>query len=176
MEPTIPIDSQDKKTEKTKKKLSKKAKIIIALISAIVVISAIAAILIFVVFKKEEPVIELTDRDILSSISWEKEGSPTVIWTFDTDGTGEITTNKSNYYGIKWTLEEGDTTTLNITTDWLYDLNDSFTFTLNRETTTFHVVNLVDGTESTFVQLGTAEKAAAEKSDQPEATELEKTE
>ena len=175
MEPTFPIDLKNQKSGK-RKKLSKKTKLAIIISAVVVALLAIAAILIFVVFKKEEPEVVLTDRDFLSSISWEKQGAPTVIWTFHNDGTGEITTNKSNYYDMEWELEEGDTTTLKITTNWLYDLEDSFTFALNREEKTFIVVNLADNTESTFVQLGTAERAAAEQQSQTEASALEKTE
>ncbi|MBR5389290.1 hypothetical protein IK146_01900 [Candidatus Saccharibacteria bacterium] len=177
MEPVIPIDDdKTEETSKTKKKLSKKAKLAIIISAAVVVLLGIAAVLFFVVFKKEEPEIVLTDRDILTSISWEKQGAPTVIWTFRADGTGEITTNKSNYYNTTWSLndEEGIDTTLDITTSWLYELKDSFTFKLDREANTFTVKNLADETESIFVPLGTAEKATAGQLEGP--AELEKTE
>ena len=177
MEPLIPIDdNKPEETSKTKKKLSKKAKLAIIISAAVVAALGIAALLIFVVFKKEEPEVILTDRDILTSISWEKQDAPTVIWTFHTDGTGEITTNKSNYYDTSWSLNDEDEaeTTLDITTSWLYELKDSFTFKMDREANTFMVKNLADETESTFVPLGTAEKAATEQHEG--ADELDKTE
>ena len=160
--------------EKSKKHLSKKARIAIIISSIVVALLGIAALLIFVVFKKEEPVIVLTDRDILVSRSWEKQDAPTVIWTFRADGTGELTTNKTNYYDTKWALSDEEPVKLEITTAWLYELKDSFTFSLDREANTFTVKNLADGTESIFVPLGTAETATEGTSEEP--TELEKSE
>ena len=185
MEPTIPIDSapetpttepiiEPEDDEKAEKRLSKKARIAIIISSVIVALLGIAATLFFVVFKKEEPEVILTDRDILVSISWEKQDAPTVIWTFHKDGTGELTTNKSNYYDTEWTLNDEEPATLKITTKWLYELNDSFTFTLDHEARTFTVKNLADDTESVFVPLGTAETSAQDQTEEP--AELEKTE
>lgn len=154
------------------KKLSKDKKISPIVIVAIIIgVLAIAGVcLYFFLFKKTEPEVVLTDLQyIVKTGSWEKQDSPTVIWTFREDGTGELTTNKSNYYGTTWELTEGEEgQTLIITTDWLYELKDSFTFTLDREANSFTVKNLADDTESIFVPLGTQ----AEK----EASELEKTE
>jgi hypothetical protein len=139
---------------------------------------------VFVVFKKpEEPEVVVTDVTYLSANAWEKQDAPTVIWTFREDGTGEITTNKSNYYSMEWSLDGESERTLKIVTAWLYELEDSFSFELNREENYFIVKNLSDETESIFVPLGTAEKHAAEHieippENQPEAeqSELEKTE
>jgi flagellar basal body-associated protein FliL len=164
----------EEEEDKPKKHLSKKAKIAIIVSSIVVVLLGIAALLVFVVFKKEEPVVILTDRDILVSKSWEKQDAPTVIWTFRADGTGELTTNKTNYYDTKWTLSDDEPATLEITTAWLYELKDSFTFTLDREANTFTVKKLSDDTESVFVPLGTAETAAKEALEEP--AELEKSE
>ena len=164
MEPASPADKIDKIAgTKPKKRLSKKARLAIIISSVVVALATIAAVLIFVVFKKEEPVAVLTDRDLLTAHAWEKQDAPTVIWTFHADGTGEITTNKTNYYDIIWSLsQEEDTHKLEIQTDWLYKLNDSFTFSLDRETDTFTVKNLSDETESVFLPLGTAEKKSSE--------------
>ncbi|MBR3319669.1 hypothetical protein IKG06_04210 [Candidatus Saccharibacteria bacterium] len=185
MEPTIPTDSvtenittepviEPEVDEKPKKKLNKKVRIAVIVSSIVVVLLGIAALLYFVVFKKEEPEIVLTDRDILVSNSWEKQGAPTVIWTFHQDGTGEVTTNKTNYYDTRWFLSDEEPAKLEITTKWLYELNDSFTFALDREARSFTVKNLADDTESVFVPLGTAETAAQDQTEEP--TELEKTE
>ncbi|MBR3319727.1 hypothetical protein IKG20_00230 [Candidatus Saccharibacteria bacterium] len=161
---------------KPKKHLSKKAKLAIIISAIVLGVIAIALVLILIVFKKTEPEVVLTDLDILTAHAWEKEGAETVIWTLNRDGTGEITTNKSNYYDMKWTIEQGEETqTLKVDTAWLYELNDSFSFSLDREADSFTVKNLADETESVFVPLGTAEKKAAEQtetSDDP----VEKTE
>ena len=171
-EPVAEPESEEE--EKPKKRLSKKARIAIIISSIVIALLGIAALLIFVVFKKEEPIIVLTDRDILVSRSWEKQDAPTVIWTFRADGTGELTTNKTNYYDTEWTLSDEEPVKLEITTAWLYELKDSFTFSLDREANTFTVKNLTDGTESIFVPLGTAETAAGGSPEEP--AELEKSE
>ncbi|MBR3232952.1 hypothetical protein IKF74_01570 [Candidatus Saccharibacteria bacterium] len=177
MESTNPADKIDQVAgTKPKKHLSKKAKLALIISGAVLVAAAIVVVLILFVFKKTEPVIVKTDRDILTAHAWEKDGAPTVIWTFRDDGSGEITTNKSNYYNMNWSLEQGEgesaTQTLKITTNWLYDIEDTFTFSLDRDEDTFTVKNLADNIESVFLPLGTAEQKTAE----PDAEELEKTE
>lgn len=170
MEPTSPADKIDQQAgTKPKKHLSKKAKLALIISAAVLALAGLAAVLVLVVFKTEEPEIILTDRDYLVAHAWEKQGAPTVIWTFHADGTGEITTNKQNYYAMNWALEQENS--LAIKTDWLYELSDNFDFSYNKDTDTFTVKNLADETESVFVPLGTAET-------QPEepAKELEKTE
>ena len=161
------------KKEKKHRKLSKKARLVIIIGSIVGGLAIIGVLLYFLVFRKVEPVVVLSDRDILVSHAWEKKDTSTVIWTFRADGTGELTTNKSNYYDTKWRLEqEDDKQILKIDTAWLYELNDSFEFVLDRENDSFSVKNLAEETESVFVPLGTAEQKAAEQSD----AELEKTE
>ena len=175
-EPGEFVVAEPKKEEKEKKKhkkLGKKARLAIIIGSVVGSLAIIGVLLYFLVFRKVEPVVVLSDRDILVSHAWEKKDAPTVIWTFHADGTGELTTNKSNYYDTKWSLEqEDDKQVLKIDTAWLYELNDSFEFALDRENDSFSEKNLADETESVFVSLGTAEQKAAEQPD----TELEKTE
>lgn len=174
-EAVAPPKKQEEK-EKKHKKLGKKARLAIIIGSVVVGLAVVGALLYFLVFRKEEPVVVLTDRDILVAHAWEKQDAPTVIWTFHADGTGEITTNKSNYYDMKWYFEQdGEDRTLKIDTAWLYELNDSFNFTLDRENSSFTVKNLADEGESVFVPLGTAEQKAAEQPEEQPA-ELEKTE
>ena len=155
---------------KPKKHLSKKAKLALIIFAAVIVTAGIVVALFLFVFKHEEPEIVLTDRDYLVAHAWEKQGAPTVIWTFRADGSGEITTNKQNYYSMKWSLEQDNL--LNIKTDWLYELNNSFEFSYDKENDRFTVKNKGDETESTFAPLGTAEQQPAE----PAPEELEKTE
>lgn len=152
----------------------KKTKLTLIIIAAVVSALIIAGVCVyFFVLKKPEPEVVLTDAQyVIKTGSWEKQDSPTVIWTFRADGTGEVTTNKSNYYNTTWELTEDESAqTLSITTDWLYELNDSFEFALDRETNSFTVKNKSDETESVFVPLGTqADKGTKD------AGELEKTE
>ena len=157
--------------KKEPKKLSKRAKLIIIISSIIIGVAAVGALLYYFIFSKKEPEVILSDRDILVSHAWEKQDAPTVIWTFYADGTGELTTNKSNYYNIKWQLLQEDKSLLNIDTEWLYELNDSFEFVLNRENNSFVVKNLADEKESVFVPLGTAEQQSKNQSDELEKSE-----
>lgn len=170
-EPEVDSPEPDKK-EKSHKRLSKKARLVIIISSIVGGLAVVGVLLYFLVFRKVEPVVVLTERDILTSHAWEKKDAPTVIWTFHADGTGELTTNKSNYYDTIWQLsQENDTQTLSITTNWLYKLEDSFTFILDRDTDTFTVKNLADETESVFVPLGTAEQQSREPTEELEKTE-----
>ncbi len=148
--------------ERKKSLVKKKSKLplIIGIIVALLV--AGAAAFYFLYWTRREPVIVLTDAEYLMEVkSWEKQDAPTVIWTFSEDGKGELTTNKSNYYDFKWSLENGEPRLLKIQTAWLLDLDDSFEFVLDREAKSFTVKNQSDLLESTFVPLGTAEAAAS---------------
>ncbi|MBQ3293699.1 hypothetical protein IJG96_01010 [Candidatus Saccharibacteria bacterium] len=170
MDPMNPADKIDQVAgTKPKKHLPKKAKLALIISAAVLAAAGIVVALFLFVFKHEEPEIVLTDRDYLIAHAWEKQGAPTVIWTFRTDGSGEITTNKQNYYSMKWSLEQD--TLLSIKTDWLYELNNSFDFAYDKDSDSFTVKNKDDETESVFVPLGTSET-------QPEepTKELEKTE
>ena len=61
-----------------------------------------------------------------------------------------MTTNDAlDFYDFTWTLENG---TLKIATDWLYTLEDEFSFTLNREEESFTVVAKEDEKESVFIK------------------------
>ena len=137
------------------KRKTKKTLLIISIVIA--VLAAGAAAFYFLYWQKREPVVVLTDAQILvETKSWEKQDAPTVIWTFNADGTGELTTNKSNYYDFTWTLEDGEPSLLKIQTAWLLELSDTFEFTLNREDSSFTVLNRTDNLESTFVKLGSS--------------------
>ena len=93
----------------------------------------------------------LSDADFLVSVgTWEKSGTSKVKWIFKEDGKGSLTTNDAlNFYDFTWTLENG---TLKIVTDWLYTLEDEFSFTLNREEESFTVVAKEDEKESVFIK------------------------
>ena len=146
--------------EKTLVKKSKKP-LIISIVVVILLIGGGFSLWYFVL-RNREPEIVLTDLEYLASRSWEKEDDPTVIWSFHENGTGEITTNKLNYYDMKFSLEESS---LKISTEWLYTLEDSFTIEIDRENSSFTVVNLLDEKTSKFVPLGTAEARAAEEAE-----------
>lgn len=63
-----------------------------------------------------------------------------VIWTFTEIGKGTLTTNSHiNDYGFIWAIE-GDK--LKIETEWLYTLENEYTYTLNQKE---KVLTLTDG-------------------------------
>ncbi len=100
---------------------------------------------------RENPVAPLSDAEFLVSVgTWEKSGAAKVKWIFKEDGKGSLTTNDAlDFYDFTWTLENG---TLKIATDWLYTLEDEFSFTLNREEESFTVVAKEDEKESVFIK------------------------
>ena len=147
----------EKLEKKLKKKKSKKP-VIISLI--VIAVLAAGGLVYYFFFFKKPPEIFLSDSDyLIKTQSWEKVDAPTVIWVFNENGKGELTTNKSNYYNTIWSLKDGE---LKISTDWLYELSDSFSITIDRENNSFTVRNLSDETESTFVPLGTQAEPSEE--------------
>ena len=152
--------------DKPKTLTKKRSKLPLIIAFSVLGVALVGFLLWFFVFRKVEPEIVLTDAEYLSTHSWEKEGAPTVVWTFKTDGTAEITTNRQNYYEATYSLEPNPSAEsaqlLKVTTSWLNDLQDTFDFTLNREEDTFVVKNHSTNEESIFIPLGTAEAQAAE--------------
>ncbi|MBQ3464506.1 hypothetical protein IJH27_01580 [Candidatus Saccharibacteria bacterium] len=137
--------------EKSLVKKKSKKPLVISLVIVGVLLMAGAIYGLF--FLDLAPKIVLSDAEFLVDVrSWEKDGAPTVIWTFNDLESGEITTNKTNYYKTKWGLENEK---LSFKTEWLYEISDEFEFLLNREEKYFTVKNLADGGESKFVPLGT---------------------
>jgi len=144
------------------KSLNKKSKKPLVIVLVVLFSLALIAGGIFYYFKflRKSPEIVKNDVEFLTEVdAWEKSGAPTVIWSFKPDGTGELTTNKENYYSLKWYLSDGK---LEIDTSWLYELSDSFEITLDRasEIPSFTVKNLADETVSTFVPLGESERTS----------------
>ncbi|MBQ2660391.1 hypothetical protein IJF86_03175 [Candidatus Saccharibacteria bacterium] len=88
---------------------------------------------------------------LISKHVWQKFGEESVVWTFEADGVCQITTNSTEYFDCEWGID-GDV--LKIKTAWLYDLEDSFTFTLDRggkTETTLTVTSASDGKVSQFL-------------------------
>lgn len=78
------------------------------------------------------------DATFLTEVgAWQREDEPSVIWDFtsvssgDEAGKGQLTTNAhENDYDFEWLLTDDQ---LAINTDWLYELNDTFSYTLDQE-------------------------------------------
>ena len=61
----------------------------------------------------------------------EGEGCGHVVWKFTEIGKGKLTTNAhTNDYDFKWAIEDGK---LIMQTEWLYELDDKYDYTLNQE-------------------------------------------
>ena len=61
----------------------------------------------------------------------EVECESSVVWKFTEIGKGTLTTNgHKNDYNFQWALEDGK---LTIQTEWLYEMNNEYDYTLNQE-------------------------------------------
>lgn len=70
-----------------------------------------------------------------------------VIWNFTEIGEGTLTTNNHlNDYDFKWLIEDGK---LKIRTDWLYELNDEFEYSLDQNNNV--LILKKDGEEIKFI-------------------------
>ena len=78
---------------------------------------------------------QAADGDFLISAGdWALEGEDGVIWDFTEIGKGTLTTNNhTNDYNFIWALEDGN---LKIETDWLYDLENEYEYSLDQSSKT----------------------------------------
>jgi len=76
---------------------------------------------------------------LISAGEWVREDQSNVIWNFTEVGKGTLTTDEHlNNYDFVWALENGK---LKIETNWLYDLNDEFEYTLDQGGKTLTIKN-----------------------------------
>lgn len=79
--------------------------------------------------------------------AWQRVDAPSVIWDFTSVGEGSLTTNDHlNDYHFLWAID-GDQ--LQLDTDWLYTLNDAFTYRLDQSAD--QLILERDGEAVTFV-------------------------
>ena len=124
---------------------SKKVKKGPIIVFALGIILLIAGIITLVIRLISAPVV--TDAEFLiSGGEWVREDEPTVIWNFKEVGKGSLTTDEHlNDYDFIWAIEDGK---LKIETDWLYDLEDDFDYTIDQGAKTLTIKN--DAVEVTF--------------------------
>ena len=86
----------------------------------------------------------MQDGEYLTSASnWTLENEPGVVWDFTEIGKGTLTTNGHiDDYDFIWALEDGK---LKIETDWLYDIDNEYEYSLNQGSGTL-VLTDADGT------------------------------
>ena len=67
---------------------------------------------------------------LINAGEWVAEDGESVIWDFTEVGKGLLTTNNHvNDYDFLWSMEGN---TLKIETKWLYDLEDEYTYSIDR--------------------------------------------
>ena len=133
--------------------MKKKRLPIIIFIVGLVALLGGAGYLIFKIVKQPD----LRDAEYLVNAGdWVKEDIEGVIWGFTEVGKGTLTTNNHvNDYDFLWSM---DGSTLKIETKWLYDLEDEYTYSINRGAKT---LTLTSGEKTiTFKAVEKAEEPA----------------
>ena len=98
----------------------------------------LAGVITLIVKKTAQPLMDDAEY-LITAGEWVREDQPTVIWDFTEVGKGNLTTdNHLNDYNFIWSLQNGK---LSIETDWLYDLNDEFGYTLDQSEKTLTITN-----------------------------------
>ncbi len=94
----------------------------------------------FFLFKTLTKKPDVRDAEFLVKVgSWAREDEPTVIWNFTEIGKGKLTTNRHyNDYDFIWSMDDKK---LNIETNWLYTLNDTFEYVLNQKKETLTITS-----------------------------------
>ncbi len=129
----------------------KKLSLIVFIIGIITLVAGAVMLVLNFVIKPD-----MRDGEFLVEIGqWAEDGADGVIWNFTEIGKGKLTTNNhKNDYDFIWSLE-GDT--LKIETDWLYTLNNEYTYKVNQGD---KILTLTSGEEefmfSPYVELDTA--------------------
>ena len=134
---------EHKENEKPKKAKKDKEKVfgIVSFIVGLLVLAGGLAFLLYDLFKAPD----VRDAEYLVEIgAWQLEDESTVVWNFTEIGKGKLTTNfYVNEYDFLWAMD-GDQ--LKIETDWLYTLNNEYTYELDQGAKTLTLKN----SEETF--------------------------
>lgn len=84
-----------------------------------------------------------------------REGENGVYWRFDEVGRGSLTTDDfENVYNFIWSIKDGK---LLMETDWLYTLNDEFSYKVDQEAGT---LTLIRGEDDNEIVLRAADEEA----------------
>lgn len=139
MEEAIKIgeESRQKDDKRLKRPEQKKGRagIVVFVIGATTLVAGVAFLL-FNLFKAPD----IRDAEYLVQIStWQREDEPTVVWNFTEIGKGKLTTNfYLDEYDFIWAM---DGEQLKIETDWLYTLDDEYTYKLDQSAKTLTLAN-----------------------------------
>ena len=118
---------------------------LITLIFGIIVLIAGASLLVVKIITAPK----MDDAEFLITAGeWVREDQSNVIWDFTEVGKGRLTTDEHlNDYDFIWSIGGGK---LKIETNWLYDLNDEFTYNLDQNGKNLTIKNVDKNVEVKF--------------------------
>ncbi|MBR2709286.1 hypothetical protein IKE98_03105 [Candidatus Saccharibacteria bacterium] len=155
------------KPPKEKKKTKKTASIVFLVLGIIVLVAGLVMLILkltkgadisdaeYLVSAKEWVLSDGSNCDKKSGANSDTTNcEPSVIWKFTDIGKGTLTTNNhTNDYSFIWALENG---TLKVNTEWLYSLNDEYTYRLDKGAGTLTLEK--DDETATFKRIEDEEK------------------
>lgn len=131
--------------------MTKRKKIIIIVISILAALGLIAGVVLLVINlnKSNDPLFKMSNTDYLTYFGeWEAVEDERIVWTFNDDGSGKLTTNGGiDEYEFAWEVNGSE---LKIVTQWFYPIEDDFSLTTNRDEETFTIVDTAEDKITTF--------------------------
>ena len=108
----------------------RKKKLVWAIITLIVGLATLVTGIVFLVMNLNKGTAAQDGDYLVAQENWTLSNSDKVVWNFTEIGKGTLTTNgHENDYEFKWALEDGK---LKIETDWLYELENEYDYTLDQ--------------------------------------------
>ena len=108
----------------------RKKKLVWAIITLIVGLATLVTGIVFLVMNLNKGTAAQDGDYLVAQENWTLSDSDKVVWDFTEIGKGTLTTNgHENDYEFKWALEDGK---LKIETDWLYELENEYDYTLDQ--------------------------------------------
>ncbi len=125
--------------------MKKKISIIVFIIGLITLAAGGA----YLYFNLPKPLESRDAEYLVEKGTWvDKEDKTSIIWTFTEIGKGTVTTNNGqDTYDFIWNIEDDK---LRIETDWLYTLNDEFTYSIDRTDNTLSLKDEAGGRNLTL--------------------------
>ncbi|MBR3156918.1 hypothetical protein IKF20_00595 [Candidatus Saccharibacteria bacterium] len=108
----------------------RKKKLVWAITTLIVGLATLVTGIVFLVMNLNKGAAAQDGDYLVAQENWTLSDSDKVVWDFTEIGKGTLTTNgHENDYEFKWALEDGK---LKIETDWLYELENEYDYTLDQ--------------------------------------------
>lgn len=141
----VKVKSSKKKTDKTVGGAKKKRTIAITTLVVGIVMLIIGVV--FLVLNLTRGAAVADGEYLVAAENWVLDGSDEVVWNFTEIGKGKLTTDGHEHdYDFIWAIKDGK---LLIETDWLYDLENEYEYSLNQSD---GILTLTEGdTEYKFV-------------------------